>query len=99
MSQLTSSTFAKYSFTTQEQILSVVLTTLQKENILTQIATIAELRLALVPDPNNYAEFIQTESHYKGQMDALKYLIDCSDAAQEQVLNEAREQAAVQSQY
>ncbi len=99
MSTLLPSTFTKYNHSDQELILSQVLTGLQKENILTQIATIAEMRLALIPDPLQYTVFIQQEAHYKGQMDALKYLVDCSDEAQERALNQAREQAAIQGQY
>lgn len=99
MSTLVISTFTKYSHNSQEEILSQLLTTLQKENILTQIATIAEMRLALVPDANNYPAFIQQEAHYKGQMEALKYLIDCSDEAQVRALQEAQDQSSVQQEY
>lgn len=99
MSMSQESTFTKYTFSEQELPLSQVLTTLQRQNILTQIATIAEMRLAIIPDPLNYTAFIQQEAHYKGQMDALKYLIDCSDEAQERALNVAREQAAKQEHY
>lgn len=99
MSQILISTFSKYSHNSQEEILSQVLTSLQKENILTQIATIAEMRLALVPDANNYSAFIQQEAHYKGQMDALKYLIDCSDTAQSRALQEAQDQSTIQDQF
>ena len=99
MSTIVISTFSKYSHNPQEEILSQVLTTLQKENILTQIATIAEMRLAIVPDANNYPAFIQQEAHYKGQMEALKHLIDCSDEAQVRALQEAQDQSTIQDQF
>lgn len=99
MSTVDISTFTKFKHSEHEILMSHTLTTLQQENIHTQIATVAELRLALVPDPNDYASFIQQEAHYKGQMDAYKYLLDCSEAAQERVLELAKQVAAVQSQF
>lgn len=99
MSQIAISTFIKYDHSNHEMLMSHTLTTLQKEHILTQIAITAELRLAIIPDPNNYASFIQQEAHYKGQMDAYKYLIDCSEAAQESVLDLARQSQDVQQDF
>lgn len=94
MSMIIENEFTQYQLTEQEQLAGSVLTTNQKQNIQSQIAVIAQSRLALVPDPNNYASFIQTESHYKGQMDALKYLLDCSDNSELQLLTLAQAQAA-----
>lgn len=94
MARIVENEFTQYEQSDQEQLSGAVLTTTQKQCIQSQIAMIAQTRLSLVPDPNNYAVFIQTEAHYKGQMDALKYLLDCSDSAEEQLLALAQAQNA-----
>jgi hypothetical protein len=86
--------FTQYQQTEQEQLAGSTLSTDQKQFIQSQIALVAQSRLALVPDANNYASFIQTESHYKGQMDAYQYLLDCSDASEQQLLALAAAQNA-----
>lgn len=98
MSTLILSTFAQYEQTLQEQLTGQTLTQTQKEFIQNEICKTAELRIALVPDPINYAAFIQQEAYYKGQMDTLKYLLDCSTAAESHVLELAAQQAAAQNQ-
>lgn len=92
MSHLVQSTFAMYQQTDQEFMTGQVLTATQKENIQNQIARIAELRLAITPDPNNYATFIQEEANYKGQMQALQYLLDCSNSAEAELTELAYQQ-------
>lgn len=93
MSTLIQSTFARYEQTEQEQLAGSSLTYDQKQFIQNQICTIAEERLALVPEANNYAAFIQQEAHLKGQMVALQYLLDCSLASEEQLFALAAAQA------
>lgn len=85
MAQLIVSTFTQYSQSQQEQLAGTLLCMEQKQFIQTEIAKIAEQRLALVPDPNNYAVFIQQESYLKGQMEAYKYLLDCASASEVQL--------------
>lgn len=94
MSTIIENEFTQYELTRQELLTGSVLTTTQKQFIQSQIAMIAQSRLSLVPDPNNYSSFIQTESHYKGQMDALKYLLDCSDSSELELLALAQAQNA-----
>lgn len=94
MSQLIQSTFARYAQTEQEQLAGSVLTHDQKQFIQNQICTIAEERLAIIPEPNDYTSFIQQEAHLKGQMVALQYLLDCSTASEDQLLALAEAQAA-----
>ncbi len=87
------STFAYKDQTVMQQLAGTLLTVDQKQFIKNQLSVIAEERLALVPDPNNYASFIQTEAHLKGQMDAYKYLLDCSVVSEREILEAAREEA------
>lgn len=94
MSSIIENEFTQYSQTTQEQLAGMTLTTAQHQFIQSQIAMLAQSRLALVPDPNNYADFIQSEANYKGQMEAYKFLLDCHAAAQEQLLALAQAQQA-----
>lgn len=92
MSILITNAFTQYELSEQEQLTGSTFSTTQKQFIQSQIALVAASRLALVPDPNNYPAFIQTESHYKGQMDAYQYLLDCSNASEEQLLALAQAQ-------
>jgi hypothetical protein len=89
--ELTQSTFSKYALSENDQIIGSTLTTLTKQFIQNQICNIAEQRIALVPDPNNYAEFIQQEAYLKGQMDSLKFLLDSSNASEQALLEAAKQ--------
>lgn len=97
MSTIIPSTFTKYEFTDQEINIALALTTVQYQFIQTQIAMLAEQHLALEPDPLNYAVFIQSEAHIKGQITALKYMLDCSDEVHVRALQQAQDQANIQS--
>lgn len=86
MSNIAINTFTQFNLTEHEQLSGTLMSNEQKMFVQNQLAVIAEQRLALVPDPLNYAVFIQTEAHLKGQMDAYKYLLDCSTASEQAVL-------------
>lgn len=94
MSQVITTSFTKYQQTTQEQLAGMSLNTEQVQFIQTQLAMLAEQRLALVPDPNNYAVFIQEEANLKGQMQFAQWLLDCSQESQQQLADLAEAQAA-----
>lgn len=94
MSTVISSAFTRYAQTNQEQLAGSVLSGDQKQYIQNQLATIAEQRLALVPDPINYAVFIQDEAFLKGQMAAYQYMLDSSEASEDQLRALAEAQAA-----
>ncbi len=94
MSTIIENEFTQYAQTEQEQLAGMSLTIDQRQFIQSQIAMISQSRLALVPDPNNYADFIQSEAAYKGQIDAYKFLLDCHNTSQEQLLALAAAQAA-----
>lgn len=90
MSDLTVSTFSKYALSESDSVIGSTLTTLTKQFIQNQICFIAESKLALEVDPNNYPAFIQQEAYLKGQMDGLKFLLDSSSASEQIVLDAAR---------
>lgn len=94
MSQVAVSIFTKYTQNQQEQLAGMSLNLEQTNFISTQLATLAEQRLALVPDPLNYAVFIQEEANLKGQMQFAQWLLDCSLESQQQLLDIAEAQAA-----
>lgn len=85
MSSLVMSTFTKYTFTDEEILGASLLHEEQKRWFQTQLALLAERRVALVPDSNNYQAFIQEEAEIKGQMNALQYLLDCSTSAETEI--------------
>lgn len=94
MSTIIQNEFTQYAQTEQEQLAGTVLTNDQKQFIRNQLAMVAQSRIALVPDPNNYPAFIQTEAAYAGEMRAYRYLLDCSDASEVALLALAAAQNA-----
>lgn len=85
------SRFLSYSLTEEEALAGCHFTDTQIQFIQNQIAIAAESILNLVPDPTSYATFIQQDSHLKGQVFILQYLLDCSKVAQAELLNKAIE--------
>jgi hypothetical protein len=94
MSQIVINTFTSYQQTDSELIRAMTLSPEQQQFLQTQIAKIAEERIALTPDPVNYAAFIQQEAYLKGQIDFVKYLLDCHTDA----INKIKEAAETQQQ-
>ena len=92
MAQIILNTFTQFQQTESEQLVGTTLSLEQKQFIQTLVAGIAEQRLALVPDPLNYSVFIQQEAHLKGQIDAYKYLLDCSEASEKAVVESINSQ-------
>ena len=90
MATLTLSTFSKYQLSEQEEQSGTLLPQDIKLRLQNLICMIAEEKLALVPNPNNYAEFIQQEAHLAGQLVAYRYLLDCSLATETILLEAAR---------
>lgn len=91
MSQIIVNTFTQFQLTEQEQLSGTLLSNEQKMFIQTEISKLAEQRLALAPNPESYAEFIQQEAYLKGQIDSYKYLLDCSKASEDAILFEAQQ--------
>ena len=80
-------TFSTFELSDKEAIQSAIFTTLQLQNLQNQLANAAESRLALNFDANNPSEFVQQEAFLKGQIELLKFLIDSSAMATEELTN------------
>jgi hypothetical protein len=70
--------FTRVEMTPEEQATGAVLTSLNHAVIQNMIADIAEEKLALKFTPNDIHTYTQQEAHLAGQLDILKYLLDCS---------------------
>lgn len=92
MSNIIINTFTQFELNEHEQLSGTLLSNEQKMFIQSQIAGIAEQRLALTPDPKDYAAFIQQEAYLKGQMDFAKFLLDSSTASENAVVAAQSEQ-------
>lgn len=80
-------TFTSYEMTDKEQIESLILTTLQKQQIQTHRAQLAEKKLALEFDPAEPQLFMQQEAYTRGQLDLLTYMLEASEAAEIALVN------------
>ena len=91
MATLLNNEFAHYEFTEEEEIQGAIFNTLQKQVIQTLLAERAEERLSLKFDPKNPNEFVQQEASLQGQIEAYKYLLIASLAAEESLKPEVPE--------
>jgi len=87
------STFARFKLSEQETLVGSVLTYEQKLVIQNKLSEIADSKLALTVDPNNYAAYIQQESYLAGQLGILRYILDCSLASEQVLLDDAKQAA------
>jgi hypothetical protein len=85
MATLIPNDYSKYELSDEEAVYGAVLTETQAQVIQNEIALIAEEILALEYDVNNPTDFIQRESFKKGQLQILKYRLDCSITAIEEL--------------
>jgi hypothetical protein len=92
MTNIVINTFTQFQLNEHEQLSGTLMSNEQKMFVQTQIAGIAEQRLALTPDPTSYAAFIQQEAYLKGQMDFAKFLLDSSTASEQIVASAQAEQ-------
>jgi hypothetical protein len=79
------SSFQSWDLNDQEFLNGSCLSITQKQCIQNQIAQLAEERIALSIDPNNTLPFIQKDAELKGQINALRYLIDLSSTAEKKI--------------
>jgi len=84
--------FSSYELTDEEAIQGAIFTITQKQVMQNHLAQIAGEKLALEFDVTNPNKFIQDDSYKKGQLDFVKYLIDCSLVAEEQLKLQASNQ-------
>lgn len=84
--------FSSYELTDEEAIQGAIFTITQKQVLQNQLAMLAGEKLALEFDVNKPNKFIQDDSFKKGQIDLIKYLLDCSIVAEEQLKYQATQQ-------
>lgn len=85
MATLQPSQFCRYEMSEQELLQGSALTSLQACCIQNQISDLATRRLNLALDPKNPDEYVQQEAWIKGQIEALQYLLNTSEAAIQQL--------------
>lgn len=83
MSCLTENTFSSYQLTEEEELQGSLLTVTQKQVIQNDIAVYAEQKLALEFDTNDQLKFVQQESKLSGQIEALRYRLQCSEVSED----------------
>lgn len=89
--------FTTYEFSDQELLEAAKLTELQKAFIQHQIGLILSEKVNLRFDPSNSVEFMQTEAHITGMVQAYKDILRMSDEAAE-AIREMMENAVRESQ-
>lgn len=78
------SSFQTVDLSDQDTLQGQCLNELQKAVIQNTVVTIAEQILALEFDPNNPQKFVQDDAHLKGQMAALKYILETAEIAEKE---------------
>ena len=84
MAHLVENDFSSYELTLEEELEGSILTITQKQVIQNDIAICAQEKINLELDLLNPALFGQQEAKLAGQMQALRYRLECSDIADEQ---------------
>lgn len=77
--------FQSWTLTPEEFLQGGLLTSLQKQVIQNQIASVATQKINLEFKPAQPLEFAQQEAHLRGQIDALSYLLTLSEEAERQL--------------
>lgn len=77
--------FQSWNLTPEEFLQGGLLTSLQKQVIQNQIASVATQKINLTFTPAQPLEYAQQEAHLRGQIDALSYLLTLSEQAEFQL--------------
>ena len=77
--------FQSWNLTPEEYLQGGLLTSLQRQVIQNQIASVATQKINLTFTPSEPMEFAQQEAHLRGQIDALSYLLTLSEEAESQL--------------
>ena len=88
---LLSTTLSMYGLTDEEALQGAILTLVQGAVIQNEIAQVAEEKLALRFDPEHPSLFMQEEAYKSGQIAALKYRLECSLVAREELSQRGNE--------
>lgn len=75
--------FSSFALTEEETMQGCLLTIAQKHFLHNELSATAHQKVALEIDPNNTLAFIQEEARLKGYLEAITYLLDCNDNAEE----------------
>jgi hypothetical protein len=86
MAQLISNELSSYALTPEEELAGRLLTDNQKMVIQNQIYELSMTRLRLEYTPDHHQQYLQAEAENKGQIQALKFLLELSEAAEEKIL-------------
>lgn len=89
MSTLIPNDFSTYDLSDEEALQGALLSPTQVEVIQNDIAIYNMEKVNIEFDVNNPARFAQDEAHVRGKVEALRYRLDCSIAAMEQLEFEA----------
>ena len=81
----TTNQFQSWNLTPEEFLQGGLLTSLQKQVIQNQIASVATQKINLTFTPAQPLEYAQQEAHLRGQIDALSYLLTLSEQAEFQL--------------
>lgn len=83
MAELIDSEFSRYKLSDEETLQGSLLTVTQKQVIQNNLSLVASEKLSLELDMTNPNRFIQEEASLKGQIEAYRYMLSCSIAAEE----------------
>jgi hypothetical protein len=81
----TTNQFQSWILSPEEFLQGGLLTTLQKQVIQNQIASVATQKINLEFTPSDPLKFAQQEAGLRGQIEALSYLLTLSEAAEFQL--------------
>ena len=84
MSRIIPNSFTSYAHSEEEQLEGQILNYLQKECIQNLVSTTAQVKLNLVFDSEHPLDFGQQVSYQQGKLDALNYILQLSEAAEEE---------------
>ncbi len=87
MAHLIPNDFSSYELTEQEEIEGAILTITQKQVIQNYLSAAACEKNGLEYDPAEPLKFAQQEASLKGQIDAYRFILSASDAAEEFLIN------------
>lgn len=83
MASIVPNTFTSFKWENdEEEFGATILTIGNKQRIQNELAIIAQQILNITYDPKETLTFVQQDAHLKGQLQALQWLLDASDAAQ-----------------
>lgn len=86
MAYLIENDFSSYNLTEEETAQGSILTITQKQVIQNDIAICAQEKINLEYDSLNPQLFMQQEAKLAGQLQALRYRLECSETAEEEIL-------------